>query len=36
VDGFAVFEQYDAQGAVVHFWDARPAPYPSIGLPFFT
>jgi hypothetical protein len=36
VDGFTVCEQDDAQGAVVHFGDARPASYPPVGLPFFT
>jgi hypothetical protein len=35
VDGFTVCEQDDAQGAVVHFGDARPASYPPVGLPFF-
>jgi hypothetical protein len=35
VDGFTVCEQDDAQDAVVHFGDARPASYPPVGLPFF-
>jgi len=35
VHGLAIFKQDDPQGTVVHFGDARPAPYPSISLSFF-
>jgi hypothetical protein len=35
MNGLAVLEQDDAQGTVIHFRDARPAPDPSIRLAFF-
>jgi len=34
VNGLAIFKQDDAQGTVIHFRDARPAPDPPIRFPF--
>ena len=31
-----VFEQDDTQSTVLHFGNTRPAPYPPIGLTFFS
>jgi hypothetical protein len=34
VDGLAVFEQDDAQNAILHFCDPRPTANPAVGLNF--